>query len=311
MKSKFKIPPSCNLKQHRKNVCSRPGSNRGPCACEAHVITTTLRKPSYLQVLSNGYKSGNLVSLEEMLEEFEAFAVGSIGVPYQAKVQEIEALCGSIFMTQKFDKSIRKMKITLDEIQESSRSEMAKKVEEKTELQKTGDDIRQRSRHVIRDIRRTVDDRVRIMAWKSHARQIKVGEETDKLRAELEGCTNDHVSTENVIRHQNIRLEQEIQGMIDEYDREMFRRHHDIERISEEYALEKEELEEALKALEEVNSRKEAIMEEMRLEEEADRAVELLRIRKNVAAKTIQRAWRARKTRMLLKSRKKKKKKKN
>ena len=22
---------------------SRPGSNRGPCACEAHVITTTLR----------------------------------------------------------------------------------------------------------------------------------------------------------------------------------------------------------------------------------------------------------------------------
>lgn len=25
--------------------CFRPGSNRGPCACEAHVITTTLRKP--------------------------------------------------------------------------------------------------------------------------------------------------------------------------------------------------------------------------------------------------------------------------
>ena len=24
--------------------CSRPGSNRGPCACEAHVITTTPRE---------------------------------------------------------------------------------------------------------------------------------------------------------------------------------------------------------------------------------------------------------------------------
>ena len=28
-----------------KNICFRPGSNRRPCACEAHVITTTLRKP--------------------------------------------------------------------------------------------------------------------------------------------------------------------------------------------------------------------------------------------------------------------------
>ena len=27
-----------------KKRCFRPGSNRGPCACEAHVITTTLRK---------------------------------------------------------------------------------------------------------------------------------------------------------------------------------------------------------------------------------------------------------------------------
>ena len=27
-----------------QNSCFRPGSNRRPCACEAHVITTTLRK---------------------------------------------------------------------------------------------------------------------------------------------------------------------------------------------------------------------------------------------------------------------------
>ena len=30
--------------KHRFQICFRPGSNRGPCACEAHVITTTLRK---------------------------------------------------------------------------------------------------------------------------------------------------------------------------------------------------------------------------------------------------------------------------
>ena len=28
-----------------KRICSLPGSNRRPCACEAHVITATLRKP--------------------------------------------------------------------------------------------------------------------------------------------------------------------------------------------------------------------------------------------------------------------------
>ena len=28
----------------KKKKCFRPGSNRGPCACEAHVITATLRK---------------------------------------------------------------------------------------------------------------------------------------------------------------------------------------------------------------------------------------------------------------------------
>lgn len=30
-----------------KRNCFRPGSNRRPCACEAHVITTTLRKLNY------------------------------------------------------------------------------------------------------------------------------------------------------------------------------------------------------------------------------------------------------------------------
>ena len=37
---------SNSSKIKRNTLCFRPGSNRGPCACEAHVITTTLRKPS-------------------------------------------------------------------------------------------------------------------------------------------------------------------------------------------------------------------------------------------------------------------------
>ena len=38
-------------------LCFRPGSNRRPCACEAHVITTTLRK---LDVLTLGQFSFSL-----------------------------------------------------------------------------------------------------------------------------------------------------------------------------------------------------------------------------------------------------------
>ena len=36
----FSSPLTFNKEQN----CSRPGSNRGPCACEAHVITTTPRE---------------------------------------------------------------------------------------------------------------------------------------------------------------------------------------------------------------------------------------------------------------------------
>ena len=32
------------MKNSTSTLCSRPGSNRGPSACEADVITTTLRK---------------------------------------------------------------------------------------------------------------------------------------------------------------------------------------------------------------------------------------------------------------------------
>ena len=39
-----------------------------------------------------------------------------------------------------------------------------------------GEEIRLRSRSVISEIRKNVDERVRAMAWKSHARQIKIGE---------------------------------------------------------------------------------------------------------------------------------------
>ena len=35
--------------------CSRPGSNRGPCACEAHVITTTPREQAGIEWPATNY----------------------------------------------------------------------------------------------------------------------------------------------------------------------------------------------------------------------------------------------------------------
>lgn len=40
----FQVRKNLEEKKKKRKTCFRPGSNRGPCACEAHVITTTLRK---------------------------------------------------------------------------------------------------------------------------------------------------------------------------------------------------------------------------------------------------------------------------
>ena len=38
------VPHASNPSQKNEKMCFCPGSNRGPCACEAHVITTTPQK---------------------------------------------------------------------------------------------------------------------------------------------------------------------------------------------------------------------------------------------------------------------------
>ena len=39
----------------KKTRCLRPGSNWGPCACEAHVITTTLQRPHTMECVPMEY----------------------------------------------------------------------------------------------------------------------------------------------------------------------------------------------------------------------------------------------------------------
>ena len=92
------------------------------------------------------------------------------------------------------------------------------------------------------------------------------------------------------------------------FDAAMFDKYHAIDNISTEYSLEKVELEDARKALDDIEAEKEFIIEKQLKLEQEERAAQLLIIRRNVAAKVIQRAYRNYLARKLLKKKKKKKK---
>ena len=103
------------------------------------------------------------------------------------------------------------------------------------------------------------------MAWNSHARQTKALHACSKLKLEFDSSLDEHTDHETKMRHANIKLETEISQMIKKYvdyfvfiekknlnslytflfrfDEAMFEKHHDIDRISKEYASEQVELE--------------------------------------------------------------------
>ena len=45
----------------------------------------------------------------------------SVTIPYESRMCEIDSLCGSIFMFQKLQKSIKKIQGTLDEVKANHR----------------------------------------------------------------------------------------------------------------------------------------------------------------------------------------------
>ena len=49
------------------------------------------------------------------------YSKASVTIPFETRMGEIESLCGSIFMSQKLQKSIKKIQGTLDEVKASHR----------------------------------------------------------------------------------------------------------------------------------------------------------------------------------------------
>ena len=127
---------------------------------------------------------------------------------------------------------------------------------------------------------------------------------------DLDSAMSEHACAETHLRHANLALESEVKDLVDRYDREMFHRHRTLDKNRAEYATEKAELSRLLAAFGRVDAQRKAIEAENLAEEERRREQELRRIRALVAAKVIQKAWRAFRARKMLKSKKKRRKKK-
>lgn len=65
-----------------------------------------------LKRIGNHAMNSFLQSLGEMVE----YSKSVVTLPYQNHITEIDSLCGSIFMTQKLKKNIRKIEGTLNEV---------------------------------------------------------------------------------------------------------------------------------------------------------------------------------------------------
>jgi hypothetical protein len=243
-----------------------------------------------------------------ILEMLVSSSVSRITIPQVTYVHEIESLCASISLKHKFEKIVLRLKNTLSEIETSHEESVRKKEAEKLDLEDNIARIREGSQQVIHEHLEYVKSRMKVLCWNSHGRQSKTIEQINELRAELEDVMDEHAEAEAHMRSENWRLEQDLKDMINKYDAEMFQRHYAIEDISKDYAVEKESLRKLLEELAVVAEERDKLKEENRIEEQRLVDRELDRIRKIIAAKAIQRAWRSYKTRMLLKSKKKKKK---
>ncbi len=55
-----------------------------------------------------------------------------------------------------------------------------------------------------------VDNRIRVVAWNSHARRTKTMEHVHELKLELDEAVEEHSRAETTMRHENLKLEAEV-----------------------------------------------------------------------------------------------------
>ena len=303
-----KFPLSSSVSSNPLNNNTNAAQRLEACVKKLVLLSQNDRKIAFkLRNMLAEYRKSNSDFIEAF-GELRDFAKSNGMTPQIARVMEIDALCNSVLQKIKYEKIANRLKGSLEGIESLKEAEMAAKSKEKDELDDQIKTLREETLNSIREHKSQVNNRIRVMSWNSNARQTKSMEYVSELKRELEEAVNEHVTAETNMRHANIDLENEIQEMIDKFDKEMFQRHDTMERIKSEYKRERAVLKDQLDQLSGLSEKEEAILEEYRLEEAKQRENELQRIRMIVAAKSIQRGWRQYKTRMLLKKKKRKKK---
>ena len=79
---------------------------------EINLQASIMSRALSLKKIENPAMSNFLSCLSEMVE----YAKCVVTLPYSTHLTEIDSLCGSIFMSQKLQKTIRKIQGTLDEV---------------------------------------------------------------------------------------------------------------------------------------------------------------------------------------------------
>ncbi len=149
------------------------------------------------------------------LKELQFSATERAMKPYGAYVQEIESLCSSIALRQKFAKTASRLKHNLSEVEEERERSLEDRLSEREALSAANAAIRTRSLQAIGNYKASEAGRMKVVAWSSHARQSKTMQHVFELRRELESATEEHVEAETNMRHENVKLETEVKNMID------------------------------------------------------------------------------------------------
>ena len=76
---------------------------------EASILARVLSKFSI--------QGSNMRKFLDALTEMVEYSNYTITMPYESHMTEIDSLCGSIFMSQKLHKSIKKLQSSLDEVE--------------------------------------------------------------------------------------------------------------------------------------------------------------------------------------------------
>ena len=181
----------------------------------------------------------NAIRFLEQLEMFQDYAISRIMVSHAAHSEQIESLCNSINLKMKYNKVIKRLQTGLEQIKDNEEQCLAEQDKERQVLIKSVWEVREEAANAIQNHLDHVNSRIKVVAWNSHGRQLKAMEQITDLRNELEDALDEHGGAEVKMRHEILKMEADLEELINKYDEEMFQRFNAILKVSKDHTEEK------------------------------------------------------------------------